>query len=99
MPDIIDQIEDDKNKVATRLVEASVRSTYRRRGSDLVFAATEDNRVQMTRVNHRFKKETSYVVDVAFIEQNREVLKAALDAGGYKLAERVDLSQSPPKTI
>lgn len=63
------------------------RVVFRRRGSDLIFAATDSNKVQVSRFNHRFKTTKTYVHDASDINSNLVEIKAFLEKEGYKHLE------------
>lgn len=85
MEDIKTLLEDDTKRVDQPKKEI-YRAVYRRRGSDLIIATTEDQLVQVSRYSHRAKVSKHYVHDAAYIDTHVEAIKKLLIDEKYKLA-------------
>jgi len=62
------------------------RAVYRRRGSDLIIASTDDQKVQVTRYSHRAKVSKFYVHEADYIEPLTSDIKKLLVDEKYKVA-------------
>jgi hypothetical protein len=61
------------------------RAIYRRRGSDLIFGATPDMRVLVSRFNHRTKGYKVYAHPADDLVRDAAEIKEYLEKEGYKL--------------
>lgn len=83
--DIMSFNMEDPSKLVDEPSDEVFRVVYRRRGSDLIIGATKDDKIQVTRWNHKYKKGKSYQHDVEEFSLNKEGIKKEIEGGKYKL--------------
>lgn len=98
MEDIKTILEDETKRVEQPKKEI-YRAVYRRRGSDLIIATTDDQLVQVSRFSHRAKVSKHYVHDAAYIDSHVETIKKLLIEEKYKLAFKGKPEDQPAAPI